>query len=531
MTVTEKKAPGYADDPGLLDYQAKWSADQADVKVIEKSRQVGISWTEASDDALLAASSREAGGMDVWYMGYTKDMALEFIQDCTFWAKIYQCAAAPYEECVVEDDDGHGGTRQIQAYRILFASGFRVTALSSRPKNWRGKRGKAVIDEAAFHEDLPAILKAALALLIWGGRVVIISSHNGDDNPFNDLVNEIRAGKKTYSLHRVTLDDALAQGLYRRICLKLGRDWSAEAEAAWRAALIKNYGDTADEELFCIPAQGGGAYLTRALIEQCLDPTIPIVRWTCTDDFTLQREDLRQAEALDWCREQLDPILATLNPDWPTVFGEDFARSGDLTDVIPLQRRPDLVWRAPMVIELRNVPFDQQRQVLFYVLDRLPHFRAGAMDARGNGQYLAEVARQRYGEKVKAVMLSTEWYREYMPRYKAAYEDRTLLLPRHADILDDNRQIKMDKGIAKVPDKAHTIGADGKQRHGDSAVAAALGLFATLDDGPEAASGSQEPAQRDVREGRSGLLVGAGAGDGARDRWRAGHSRIFGSGR
>jgi phage FluMu gp28-like protein len=41
---------------------------------------------------------------------------------------------------------------------------------------------------------------------------------------------------------------------------------------------------------------------------------------------------------------------------------------------------------------MRNVPFDQQRQVLFYVVDHLPNFMAGANDARGNGQWLAEVA-------------------------------------------------------------------------------------------------------------------------------------------
>ena len=473
MMVDDKKAPGYAGDPILLPYQQRWIADSSPVKVGEKSRQIGFSWTEASDDALLAAGQH---GMDVWYVGYNKDMALEFIQDVAFWAGVYQLAAAPFEECATEDEKGKD---PIQAYRIIFASGHRVTALSSRPSNFRGKRGKAVIDEAAFHDDLPSLLKAAMALLIWGGRVVLLSSHNGDDNPFNDLINDIRAGKQSYSLHRITLDDALGDGLYRRICLKLHRAWSPDAEVQWRADLIKAYGDAADEELFCIPSQGSGSYLTRAMIEQCLDPTIPILRWACTDAFTLQPEEARNGEALDWCREQLDPIIEQLNPNWQTVFGEDFARSGDLTDIIPFQRRPDLVWRAACIVELRNVPFKQQEQILFYLLDRLPYFVGGAMDARGNGQYLAEVARQRYGEKVQAVMLSTEWYREQMPRYKAAFEDRGLLLAKHADILDDHRLIKMNKGIAKVPDDAHTTGADGKQRHGDSAVAGSLGIFAT----------------------------------------------------
>ena len=40
----------------LLAYQQRWCADQSPVKVIEKSRRVGLSWGEAADSALLAAS-------------------------------------------------------------------------------------------------------------------------------------------------------------------------------------------------------------------------------------------------------------------------------------------------------------------------------------------------------------------------------------------------------------------------------------------------------------------------------------------
>jgi len=63
-----------------------------------------------------------------------------------------------------------------------------IVALSSRPSNLRGKQGNIVIDEAAFHDNLPALLKAALAIMMWGGRIRVISTHNGADNPFADLV-------------------------------------------------------------------------------------------------------------------------------------------------------------------------------------------------------------------------------------------------------------------------------------------------------------------------------------------------------
>lgn len=478
------KVAGRVGDPVLLPFQARWQADTSAVKVAEKSRQIGFSWTEAGDDALLAASQT---GMDVWYVGYNKEMAMEFIQDVAFWVRAYQLAAEPFEEIVVEDE-----AQDIQAYRIRFPSGYRVTALSSRPSNLRGKRGKVVIDEAAFHPDLPGLLKASMALLMWGGRVVVMSTHNGEENPFNDLITEIRAGKKPYSLHRVTFDDALAEGLYKRICRKLGRPWSEEAERAWYDELVTSYGDDAAEELFVIPRRGSGTFLSRVLVDSCLDPEIPIVRWTCTDEFTLWPEALRQTEAAAWCREHVGPILETIDPTWPCAVGEDFARSGDLTVILPLQRQPHLVWRAVCQIELRNVPFRQQEQILFYLLDRLPARWTGAMDARGNGQYLAEVAQQRYLGRITPVMLSAEWYREQMPRYKAAFEDRTILLPRHADVVDDHRLLQVDRGVAKIPDTAHTQGADGKQRHGDSAIAGALAIYATtLETGEAISLGSE----------------------------------------
>jgi len=457
----------------LLPYQQRWVADMSQVKIYEKSRRIGVSWSEAGEDSLLAASEH---GMDVWYIGYNKDMAREFIEDCADWSRHYKLAAAAVEEFIFKDDKED---KNIAAFRITYASGFKIVALSSRPSNLRGKQGKIVIDEAAFHEDLAGLIKAAIAMLIWGGRVVIISTHNGDDNTFNDLITEIRASKKAYSLHRTTLDDALGEGLYRRICLRLKKQWTQEAETEWRLALIDFYGEFADEELFCIPSRGGGVYLSRALVESCMEPNIPVLRWTCASKFAEEPEYIRQQEALDWCEEHIVKHLINLNTDIPTYFGEDFGRTGDLTVIIPFQELTNLVCRPPFVLELRNVPFRQQEQILFYLCDRLPRFSGGALDARGNGQYLAEVAMQRYGSyRILQVMLTNEWYRENMPRYKAAFEDRTVVLPRDGDILDDHRMVRMEKGIAKVPDTLRNKSRDGYLRHGDSAIAGALGLYA-----------------------------------------------------
>ena len=417
----------------LLPYQIRWLADDAAIKVAEKSRRIGLTWTEAAASALAASASK---GMDTWYLGYNRDMALEFVETAAAWSRQFNKAAKAIEEIAIDDE-----RRDLLAYRIRFSSGHKIVALSSRPSNLRGKQGRAVIDEAAFHDDLKGLLKAALAFTMWGGCVRVMSTHNGANSAFNELVNEIRAGRKPYSLHRMTFDDALGDGLYHRICSKLGRKWSSAGEAAWRTQIFDEYGEDAEEELLCVPRASGGAYLSSVLVEGRMRDGVPVIRWELPEGFASRPESERTLTAKEFCEEQIGPHLGALEGATMSFFGEEFGRSGDLTVIWPLQLKGNTVRRTPFVIELRNIPFRQQEQVLFYVADRLPHLVAGAMDARGNGQYLAETAMQRYGARIRQVMLSVEWYREHMPRYKAAFEDGLIELPRDAEILSDHRAL------------------------------------------------------------------------------------------
>lgn len=466
------KAPGV-----FLSYQLDWMADDAPVKVMAKSRRIGLSWAEAGEDALLAASDN---GMDVFYIGYNKDMAMEFIEDCGEFSKSYNQAAGEIEDFIWEDEKDE--KKNIQAFRIRYPkSGFKIVALSSRPANLRGKQGKIVIDEAAFHDDLPGLLKAAMAMLMWGGRVVIISTHNGDDHPFNELINEIRAGKKPYSLHRITIEDALEAGLYRRICLRLGKPWSQADEAKWKANLFDFYGDDADEELLCIPAQGGGSYLTRNLIEGVWSDEVPVIRWSPpAKDFVDWQDETRFREMQDWLEGELLPVMESKflskQISW---FGEDFGRTCDLTVIWPLQELPGAAWWTPFVLELKDCPFTQQEQALFFLCDRLPLLAGGALDKGGNGAFLAERARQRYGvDRIEEVSLSQGWYIENMPPMKAAFEDKTSVIPRDNEILDDFRAIKKIRGVPRVPTDERTMSKYGGKRHGDAAVAKCLAVFA-----------------------------------------------------
>ncbi|WP_256665117.1 hypothetical protein [Pseudomonas sp. SLFW] len=223
-------------DGVLMAHQAEWLGIQAQIKLCEKGRRTGVTFAEALDSVITAASQKMAGGMDCFYIGDTKEKGLEFIGYCAKFSRVMAQAQASgvsdIEEFLFEDQDPAGNTRQINAYRIRYASGFKIVALSSNPAGIRGLQGKVIIDEAAFHRDVSAVLDAATALLIWGGRIVIISTHNGKGNAFNQMVNDIRDQRYGDSarVYKATFDDAVANGLYERVCMMSGEPATAEGK-------------------------------------------------------------------------------------------------------------------------------------------------------------------------------------------------------------------------------------------------------------------------------------------------------------
>ncbi|MDF5842108.1 hypothetical protein P4053_08840 [Pseudomonas aeruginosa] len=228
-----------SNDAVFLGYQQRWFEDESPIMIAEKSRRTGLTWAEAGRNVINAAKPRRRGGCNTFYVGSKQEMALEYIAACALFARAFnELAEADVYEQTFWDE---GKKEEILTYMIRFPkSGRKIQALSSRPSNLRGLQGDVVIDEAAFHESLEELLKAALALTMWGNKVRLISTHNGVDNPFNQYIQDAREGRKDYSVHRITLDDAIVEGLYKRICFVTGQEWSPEAEKAWRDGLYKN---------------------------------------------------------------------------------------------------------------------------------------------------------------------------------------------------------------------------------------------------------------------------------------------------
>ena len=478
-----RPADASAPPPALLPYQRAWVADASPFKIAEKSRRVGLTWAEAADNVLTACAE---GGSSVFYIGPTQDMAIEYIEAAAMWARAFNYAAGEIEDELFADIDENGATKYIKTYTIRFpGSGKRITALSSRPTNLRGKQGVIVIDEAAFHPDLKGLLKAAMAMLLWGDRVHVLSTHAGADNAFNDLIQEVRAEKRKGSVHRIAFREAVAAGLYSRVCLRRAVAWSAEAEAAWVADAYAYYGDDADEELDVVPSQSGGAFLPIALIEARMSPDTPLVRGKWKPGFVLEPLYARNAEIEEWCEAHLRAPLEALDQDLQHSMGGDCGRVADLSVFSVLAEGKDLVQRVVLHVELSVCPFAQQEQIRDYIIDRLPRFKAAAFDAAGIGAQMAEGAATKYGgTRVEQVKPTEQFYLEQMPKFKAAFQDATLTgIPRDREIRDDLRAIRVIGGIPKLG-KAKTQVADGEKltRHGDAAIALLLAHFAARRD-------------------------------------------------
>lgn len=471
-------AADWRESAPLLAYQAEISRTCARhaVTFVEKSRRTGATYGAAADAVIRSGSAREAGGMDTLYMGTSADMAREFVDACGFWARLLGRAVKATGEMLFDD----GSEKGIKATRIDFRSGYSIVALPSTPRALRGRQGFVVIDEAAFVDDLGEVLKSAIALTMWGGKILVISTHNGAANPFALTIDDIRAERVPYGLVRFDLDQALKAGLYERICLvSQGRKtWSPVAEAEWRDELLGIYRDNADEELYVIPSQGSGTWLSAALIEARMAPA-PVLRLAKPPAFTFLSEPIRRAEVQAWIDEVLVPAMdETLDDTLMSAFGADFGRYRDISSFWPLQITRTLRRVTPFVVELAGVPFQQQEQIRDAILDRLPRLVGGMIDATGIGASFGESAAQRYGPSMVAVKFGPEWYRTEMPPLKAAFEDDAIVVPRDSEILGDFRVVKVVHGVAQVP-ALRQGSASGGRRHGESAISCALAYAAS----------------------------------------------------
>ncbi|MNM98506.1 hypothetical protein D3C81_1110370 [compost metagenome] len=438
-------------------------------------------------------------------MADTREKGLEYIGYVGKFAQIVaRGQATMVEQHIFVDQLEDGTSRNIQAFRVRFASGFRVTALSSRPENIHGLQGLVNIDEAALHKNVSHVLESATALLIWGGRIRVWSTHRGKKNAFHQLVQDVRAGRygKRAKVVSISFDDAVANGLYERVCFMRGIPATEDGKRDWYQAIRSAYGPrraAMREELDVIPRDGDGTAIPSVWIERAMPEVRPVLRIVFDDDFPKRTEAERETWCATWIARHLLPTLEQASQDFHGLWavGMDFARHRHFSVITPARITQDLRRDTPFVIELANAPTRQQEQILWGMLDWLKEQRQDwtfAGDASGPGQTLMEYTGDRYGraelneEKdtysggpVHEVTLSRPWYGQWMGKYIDLFQDGFITLPRDASLEDDHRAVEFVDGIPMVPKVERKDLKDADLiRHGDGAIAGALMNFAAL---------------------------------------------------
>ncbi|ESQ78445.1 terminase large subunit domain-containing protein [Asticcacaulis sp. YBE204] len=414
----------------LLGYQSRtltaiW---RTSLLFVDKSRRIGLTFGIASEAALTASSSKAASGNNFLYMGYTQEMAREFINYVAMWAKAFNLLAGEVGEEIFRDPDKPD--KDITIYRITFSSGFYVLALPSVPRVLRGKQGILFIDEAAFHNDLEGVLKAAMAFIIWGGRVIVVSTHLGIDNPFNVMLEKIKAGTQRGEVLTITFDDAIADGLYERVLLcgqtKLSKeDYIADVRSF--------YGDNAAEELDCIPSQGSGSWINAADITAC---------------------------------EHADAAIPTLYQGGLTYVGYDVARRNDGIIIHALEKVGIILWLRERWEEV-NKKFKEQSDALA-AMDKRYRVTAIRIDQTGMGEAVVETQQEKYGAtKCQGRLLTGPQRLRLATILRDRFENGTIRIPRDSILRRDLMALKRagKDGLALV---------EGKEMHPDRFWALAL---------------------------------------------------------
>lgn len=387
----------------FLPYQAAWIRDEARLKLIEKGRQIGLSWATAY--ATVSRTALAGARFDQWVSSRDDIQAQLFLEDCKLWAGNLDIAARDLGEQVIDAKD-----RQT-AYVLRFTNGRRINSMSSNPNAQAGKRGGRVLDEFALHPDPRKLWTIAYPGITWGGALEVISTHRGSHNYFNQLVREIReqGNPKGISLHTVTLQDALDQGFLWKLQQALPKEDARQAmdEAAYYD-FVKS--GTVDEESFlqeymCRPADDDAAFLEYNLISSAEYPQDS--NWTATEGGEL-------------------------------YLGVDIGRKHDLTVLWVLELLGDVFYTRHVEC-LKNMPKAEQEKVIWPWIERC---NRTAIDASGLGIGWTDDAQTRFGTyKVEGVSFTTKSKEALAYPVRGAMEDRKLRIPYDGAIRSDLRSV------------------------------------------------------------------------------------------
>ncbi len=417
--------------------QSKWINDRSRLKLCEKSRQIGWSWTSAY--TCVRRTAAQGAKFDQWVSSRDEMQARLFIEDCKLWTDILNLGARDFGERAIDAD-----LRQT-SYDLKYANGRVIHSMSSNPDAQAGLRGGRILDEFALHKDPRKLWAIAYPGITWGGSLEAFTTHRGSHNFFNHLVREVREGgnPKGISLHRVTLEDALNAGLLYKLQEKLPADDERQDMDEQRYFDFIRSG-CVDEESFlqeymCVPADDDAAFLEYDLIAAC-----------------------EYDQAVDWQRFEGRELYV----------GVDIGRKHDLTVIWVAERLGDVLYTRH-VEALKAMPKPQQEAIIWPWILRA---RRTCIDGTGLGIGWVDDAQRRFGaHRAEGVTFTTKTKEALAYPVRGAMQDRKLRIPYSPVIRADLRSVTKQTTAAGNVRFTAERSADG---HADHFWALALAVHA-----------------------------------------------------
>ena len=401
-------------DAILLPYQGKWVADRSPLKLCEKSRQTGMSWVSAYEqvERRAAAGARD----DAWISSRDDALSRQFIVDCKHWIESLSLAAEDVGEIILDYDDDR---QPITARQIKFATGRSIYSLSSNPDAQAGRRGDRLLDEFALHPDPRKLFGIAQPGITWGGGIAIVSTHRGTGNYFNELITEIRekGNPKNFSCHRITLEDALIQGLLYKLQQRLPPQHPVqEMDEPEYFDYIRSQApdeETFQQEYMCRPTDDEAAFLSYELIASC--QYAPGENWQAISDR-------------------------------PRLFaGVDIGRTRDLTVLWVVEALGDVLYTRHLEC-LSNMRKSEQEALLWPWFARCERV---CIDKTGIGLGWVDDAQDRFGEhRIEGVTFTSQVKETLAFPFKGRLEDRTIRFPDDDHLRADLRMVKKTTTVA-----------------------------------------------------------------------------------
>lgn len=425
-----------ADAKYFMPYQAAVIQDTAPLVMVEKGRQIGLSYGVSYKAVRLAAQTNAK--LDVFVMSRDEMQSKLFLLYCKRWARVLNFAAEDLGEQIINRD------KDISAHVLRFANGLCIYCVSSNPDAIVGKSGHVILDEFALHKDQRTLYAVAKPVIQWGGTLTIISTHRGVGTVFNELITDIkqRGNKMGWSLHTIPIQRAVDEGIVEKINAATNKQ---ESRADFLARLERECIDAEQwqQEYCCIPADESQAFITYAMISACEQPQ------TTHRDFAYLKQ----------CKN-------------PIRIGFDVARVGHLS-VIDVEEKEGERFIERMRIEMRNKTFAEQEAEF----DRLMTLRdvIAAIDQSGIGRQLTERAVERHGDyRVLPISFTMQSKAELAYPLKRAHEDRNVHYPKDEALRNDLRGIKKEV----LPGGGERFTGEAADSHCDRFWAKALALYA-----------------------------------------------------